>query len=227
LHSLKIYTEDYPPFYYMEDTGHLGGFVTEQLKEAAALAGIPIEFHLRPFNRGLMAVETYPNNCFMALWRTEIRAPNFRWVGPLQIDGIAYFALEESTIRIKQHSDAFQYRTGAVRGWTSTLEAKSAGHGNLVPVERDDLNPGMLKAGRIKLWLGGLLSSPYLAEQAGVSVRNVFTVQTVDLSLGCHPLTSTSVIARLQTALEALQADSLAAESQNELSHAGGQVPAN
>ena len=138
----------------------------------------------------------------MALWRTALREPEFNWVGPLQIDGFAFFALEDSDISLSNMEDSFAYATGAVGGWTSTMAAQDAGHPNLVLVDDDALNLNMLKQGHIKLWLGGLLSAPYVAREQGVSIKNVFTIEEVDLSLACNPATEGSLIDRLQAALD-------------------------
>ncbi|MDN3720266.1 hypothetical protein QW131_16260 [Roseibium salinum] len=39
-----------------------------------------------------MNVRSHAGSCFMALWRTTAREPDFTWVGPLQIDGFAFFS---------------------------------------------------------------------------------------------------------------------------------------
>lgn len=200
--ELVIYTEDYKPFYFRGDNGEPAGSVTELVRTLADRTGIRIEIHLRPFRRGLNAVNTNKNHCFMALWRTAAREPDFNWVGPLQIDGFAFFALEESEISLSKMEDSFPYATGAVGGWTSTLAARKAGHPNLVLVDDDALNLNMLKQGRTQLWLGGLLSAPYVAGEQGISIKNVFTVEKVDLSLACNPATDTSLTDRLQVTLD-------------------------
>ena len=199
--DLTIYTEDYKPFYFEDGNGQVKGIITELVKKVAASADIAISLRLRPFKRGLMAVENNTNHCFMALWRTEAREPNFSWVGPLQVDGFAYFALEKSPIALNKHEDSFDYRTGAVAGWTSTQQAEREGHRNLTLVDNDHLNLEMLAAGRIDLWLGGLLSAPYLAERFGLEIKNVYTLSEVDLSLACNPQTDPNLIAQLRRAL--------------------------
>lgn len=200
--ELVIYTEDYKPFYYLGDDGEPAGSITDLVRTLADHAAIRIEVHLRPFRRGLNTVNTNKNHCFMALWRTALREPEFNWVGPLQIDGFAFFALEDSDISLSNMEDSFAYATGAVGGWTSTMTAQDAGHPNLVLVDDDALNLNMLKQGHIKLWLGGLLSAPYVAREQGVSIKNVFTIEEVDLSLACNPATEGSLVDRLQAALD-------------------------
>jgi len=201
--KIVVYTEDYKPLYYQDENGQILGTATELLREIAAAAEIDIDLHLRPFKRGLNAVRNNADHCFLALWRTASREPNFTWVGPLEIDGFALFALKDSGIILSSLKDSFQYSTGAVAGWTSTLELEKAGHPNMVLVDQDGLNANMLRKGHTKLWLGGLISTPYLAELAGIEVKNILTVQKVDLSLACNPDIDKTLTGRLQKALVA------------------------
>lgn len=201
--KIVVYTEDYKPLYFQDENGQILGTATDLLRRIADAAGIEIDLHLRPFKRGLNAVRNNADHCFLALWRTAVREPNFIWVGPLEIDGFALFALEDSDITLSSVEDSFQYHTGAVAGWTSTLELEKAGHPHLVLVDQDGLNANMLAKGHTRLWLGGLISTPYLAELAGIEVKNVLTVQEVDLSLACNPEMDTALTDRLQEALSA------------------------
>lgn len=201
--KIVVYTEDYKPLYFEDENGQILGTATNLLREIAASAEIDIDLHLRPFKRGLNAVQNNADHCFLALWRTASREPDFTWVGPLEIDGFALFALKDSDIALSSVEDSFRYPTGAVAGWTSTLELEKAGHPQMVLVDQDGLNANMLAKGHTKLWLGGLISTPYLAETAGIAVKNVLTVQEVDLSLACNPETDTNLTDRLQEALVA------------------------
>ncbi|QDG76515.1 ABC transporter substrate-binding protein [Labrenzia sp. PHM005] len=200
--DLLIYTENYEPFYFRDENGGIAGRVTNIVRTLAQDAGVSITMRLAPFKRGLLVTQRKPNTCFMALWRTEAREPNFEWVGPLQIDGFAYFALAENKIKLSAHSDTFAYSTGAVAGWTSTMDAQQAGHPRLTLVDSDILNVDMLLAGRIDLWLGGLLSAPYIADKRGIKIKNVFTLKEVDLSLACHPDSNPDVLSRLRKSLK-------------------------
>ena len=201
--KIVIYTEDYKPLYFQDGNGAIQGELAELIRDVAKRAGIGFDIHIRPFKRGLNAVQSNPDHCFLALWRTQMREPNFKWVGPLAVDGFGLFALKGTDIVLSSLADSFGYATGAVSGWTSTVEVQEAGHPNLVIVYEDDLNANMLKQGHTQLWLGGLVSTPFVAQQQGVEVQHVLTVKEVDLALACHPEMDQSVIDRLQAALDA------------------------
>ncbi len=200
--ELVIYTENYSPLYQIDVDGNVTGVVADLLRNIASRAGISLDLRLRPFNRGLLAVKKSPGTCFLALWRTSLREPYFLWVGPLEIDGYAFFALKGSGISIASVEESFQYPTGAVSGWTSTVEVQQAGHPELILVDEDKLNPKMLRNGNTLLWLGGLLSAPYVARELGIEIENVFTVKEVDLSLACNRGTDRALTDRLQAALD-------------------------
>ncbi|WP_269580700.1 substrate-binding periplasmic protein [Roseibium sp. Sym1] len=197
-----VYTEDYKPLYFQDETGRIQGTATEFLRQIAGNAGIELELHIRPFKRGLNAVRNNADHCFLALWRTASREPDFTWVGPLETDGYGLFALKDSDISLSTVEDSFAFATGAVAGWTSTEELQRAGHDKLVLVDQDGLNVNMLKMGHTKLWLGGLISAPYVAAQHGVEIRNVLTMQEVELSLACNPRISRHLTDRLQASLQ-------------------------
>jgi ABC-type amino acid transport substrate-binding protein len=199
--EIVIYTEDYKPLYFPYENGRIDGTVTRLVQSLADEAGISVEMHMRPFKRGLNAVESSANHCFMALWRTEAREPNFSWVGPLEYDGYGLFALKDSTIELSSVEDSFAYATGAVGGWTSTNELQKAGHPNLVLVYEDKLNANMLQSGHTKLWLGGLISSPYVAAQEGAEIKRLLTLRKVELALACNRNIDASLINRLQAVL--------------------------
>lgn len=199
--KIVIYTEDYKPLYFLDETGTVAGITADLLRAIAGAAEIEIELHVRPFKRGLNAVKNNADHCYLALWRTALREPNFQWVGPLGLDGFALFALADTEIELTSLEDSFDYPTGAVSGWTSTLELQKAGHPNLVLVYEDELNVNMLKKDHTKLWLGGLVSAPFVAGQLGVQVKNVLTVMEVELSLACNLAMDKSLTGRLQDAL--------------------------
>lgn len=201
--KIVIYTEDYKPLYFQDENGGVKGELADLVREIADAANVTYDLHTRPFKRGLNAVRNNADHCFLALWRTTMREPNFKWVGPLAVDGYGLFALKGTKITLSELSDSFGYATGAVSGWTSTVEVQDAGHPNLVIVYEDDLNVNMLKQGHTQLWLGGLVSTPFVAQQQGLDVQPVLTIKEVDLALACNPDIDQGVVDRLQAALDA------------------------
>ncbi|MEJ2021505.1 MAG: transporter substrate-binding domain-containing protein [Maritimibacter sp.] len=202
--SLKIVTDaNYAPMYMKDDSGALIGDSYELLNKAAAAAGIELTYEVVPFKRAVDLAEKEAGTCNLAFWRTEERDPNFAWVGPLAIDGIAVFSKAGAGIVINSQEDTFAYTTGVVSGWTSTNELEAAGHPKLDAVNDDTANVKKLGAGRIELWVSGTLSAPYNAGKAGVEVEQVFPISEVPLSLGCNLDTDAAVLESLQTALDA------------------------
>lgn len=205
--DLHLKTEEYPPANYTGPDGEITGITVAIVRRIAKRAGVSIAIEMGAFNRGLNATRETPGTCFFGLWPTEQRRDSFAWVGPLVQDGYALFARADSDIALDSLKDSFAYRTGSVSGWGSTKDVKEAGHPNLEIVYDDRLNLRKLRLKRIDLWLSGLLTAPYLAKSEDVSVRRVLVVDTVPLSIGCHPETDPAILARLQEALDDLRSE--------------------
>jgi polar amino acid transport system substrate-binding protein len=213
--DLDLRTEEYPPANFTGADGEITGIATEVVRRAADRANLSITIELSAFKRGLKATKTRPGTCFFGLWRTEQREDSFAWVGPLMQDGYALFARADSDIQLDELDDSFGYATGAVEGWGSTQAVKEAGHPNLEMAYEDSANMKRLEAGRIDLWLSGLLSAPYKAKAKGLDIDEKLLVNTVDLSVACHPETDRAVLDQLQNALDAMKSDGAVAKIQD------------
>ena len=212
--DLDLRTEEYAPANFTGENDEITGIATEVVRRAADRANLSINIDLSAFKRGLKATKTQPGTCFFGLWRTEQRADQFAWVGPLMQDGYALFARDGSEIQLDSLEDSFSYATGAVEGWGSTQAVKQAGHPNLEMAYEDSANMKRLEAGRIELWLSGLLSAPYKAKAKGLDIDKKLLVNTVDLSVACHPDTDRAVLDRLQNALDAMKSEGVVGKIQ-------------
>ena len=210
--DLNLKTEEYPPANFTGPDGEITGITVAIVRRIAEAADVAIDIELGAFNRGLNAAQATPGTCFFGLWRTNQRADEFAWVGPLVQDGYALYARAGSDIALDTLKDSFAYRTGAVSNWGSTKDVKEAGHPNLEIVYDDRMNLRKLRLDRIDLWLSGLLTAPHLAKSEDVPVRQVLVVDTVPLSLGCHPDTDPAILSRLQAALDDLKAEGTVAK---------------
>ena len=210
--DLDLRTEEYPPANFTGDDGKITGIATEVVRRAADRANLDITIELSAFKRGLKLTKTQPGTCFFGLWRTDQREDKFTWVGPLMQDGYALFARADSDIQLDSLEDSFSYSTGAVEGWGSTQAVKDAGHPNLEMAYEDSANIKRLDAGRTELWLSGLLSAPYEAKAKGLDIEKKLVVNTVDLSVACHPETDRAVLDRLQNAFDAIKSEGVVAK---------------
>lgn len=205
--DLIVYTEEFAPLSYTAEDGTLRGEAIELFTRMADRANLSFEFEMLPFSRGYMNVRSRDDACHLSVWKTEERETLFSWVGPLFTDGLAFFALKEAGLKLERVEDSFDYTTGTALGWATTHKLRAAGHPKLSVVEDNRLNANLLALGRIDLWIGGLITSPYLARKEGIDVEPVLLLEQVDLSLACNPKVGEDRIDRLQTALDALRAE--------------------
>ncbi|WP_422071235.1 substrate-binding periplasmic protein [Tranquillimonas rosea] len=202
--DLEIVTEEYAPANFTGEDGAIAGIVTDTVRLMAERAGLSVSMEMLPFKRGYALVQGGADRCFMALWRIPAREDDFTWVGPILKDGYALFARAGEAPDVDSIEDSFGHPTGAVAGWGSTEAMQEAGHPNLEIVSLDIANMRKLAAGRLDLWLSGLLSAPWRAARQDLALERVLVVDEVDLSLACHPDTDPDTIAGLSAALQAL-----------------------
>ena len=71
----------------------------------------------------------------------------------------------------------------------------------------DRLNPAKLAARRFDLWATGEYLGPYLAREAGVTIKPIYSFQAVEMSLACNKSVPDSLIERLNAVLEDMRID--------------------
>ncbi|ASP34507.1 ABC transporter substrate-binding protein [Labrenzia sp. VG12] len=205
--DLRVYIEEFAPLSYTAEDGSLQGEAIELFTRMANRASLSFEFEMMPFSRGYLNVRSNADACHLSVWKTAEREALFSWVGPLYTDGLAFFALKEAGLKLTSVEDSFDYTTGTALGWATTQKLQAAGHPKLSVVEDNQLNANLLAMGRIDLWIGGLITSPYLARQEGIDVEPVLLLEQVDLSIACNPQVGEDKIDRLQAALDALRTE--------------------
>ena len=200
--ALLMLTEEYPPMNYLGPDGRITGRATRLVRLAGERAGITLSFRLLPWKRAYHMALTGEGNCVYSTWRTPEREQFFKWVGPLAVDAWSFFARSDGAPEIQGLADTFAHSVGAVEGWALTEYLDQQGHPNLDKVAKDDkTNLRKLLLGRIELWATGRLIARELLEgREDISVREVFSLREVDLSVACNKTVPDAVIARLQTA---------------------------
>ncbi|MBO9473532.1 transporter substrate-binding domain-containing protein [Shimia sp. R10_1] len=203
--TLRVYADEYHPVYYLNDAEEVAGPAADIIREAAARAGVTVEFEYRPLKRALAEVEKTANVCFIGLWHTEEREDRFAWAGNIFTDGYAIFAKEGSGISIASVEDSFAYTTGVTAGWGSTEALRAAGHPKLQEVTDDLLNVKKLAHGRVDLWVSGTLSGPHAASLENIAVEQVLALQEVPLDFACNLATDPDAVSGMAAAITDLR----------------------
>lgn len=204
--ELKLLTETYPPFNFENDQGKASGISTEILQVALKRARITYSITFRPWKRAYMTTLSEGDTCLYSTAQTEDRKNLFKWVGPLIENDWVLFANAESDLNIQSIEDIKDLRIGGYPEDAITEHLLSLGFD--VEVTGTDLsNLRKLRGDRIDLWPSGLVVGSVLSAKEGISVKPVFSIKKVAVSLACNKSVSDITIMTLQTILDEMRED--------------------
>jgi ABC-type amino acid transport substrate-binding protein len=211
--DLDLYTENYPPYNY-EQNGTIQGINTELLLQAAKRAKLDInrsDIKVVPWARAFSAAKNNADACVYTTMRTEEREPYFTWVGPLVNTEKVLVALRGSGIEIDSLQDVQKkgYVVGVVIEDVCEHLLRRGGvpEDNLQGSHSALLNLRKLKRARIDLVAYDELTLKYVAKQNDIdpsTLKTVYVFGSGDHYLACNPETNSTVLSRLQNALDEL-----------------------
>ena len=210
--TIKLKTENYPPFNMESEQGRIIGISTEIVEQLFERAGVQYELELLPWQRAFgMALEEADTAVFSTT-RTEERENKFKWVGPLVENNWVFLAKENSNIEIASLDEAKQYSVGGYQGDATALFLADQGFVlDLTP--KDDLNARKIDRNRIDLWATGHLLGPYYAKQQGVlGLEPVLTFRRTIMSIAFNKNTSDDIINALNDELQRMKDDGTVAQ---------------
>jgi len=150
VNSLRLYTEEYPPFSYQTDD-RPSGINVELLREALERLEIEAEISIVPWGRAQLFTREQDDSCFFSAARTSDRELIYQWVGPLIEEHIVLYSLE-----YEPPATSFTDAAGrAVGGQIADAYSDWVRDQGLVLDEVAEVpdNLEKLKRGRIDLWL--------------------------------------------------------------------------
>ena len=206
---LLLTTENYPPFNMRQDgTSRIVGMSTDIVREIMKRAGVPYTMKFLPWQRAYSMALNTENTCVFSTTITEERKPKFKWVGPLVQNDWIFFATPDSEITISSLEEARAYRVGGYKGDATALFLEREGF-RLDLASHDHVNPGKLAAGRFELWATGVHLGPYLARQAGVEIRPLFTFRETLMGLACNRAVEDELVDSLNRILAELRSEGI------------------
>ncbi|WP_404375747.1 substrate-binding periplasmic protein [Vreelandella aquamarina] len=198
---LTINTEEYPPFNYLNAQGIVDGIATQKLRNALRHAGIEAHFRVLPWARAYTEARLRDHHCVYSTTRTDARAQQFHWAGPLVINEWSAFGLAERQLALTQLDDLHAWRVGSFREDAVGDYVESQGVSVLrAPTERE--NMARLAAGLLDVIVTGRATGEYLAEEQNLAIEHLFTFYYAPLYLACHPSVGSDVMERLQQQLD-------------------------
>ncbi len=201
---ITFYTEDYPPYNFINKQGEIDGISTRLLQEALTEIDRPVNFLLVPWARAISEAKLRPGNCLYSTARTAEREALFRWVGPLVKTEWAAFAVPGHNIEATSLEQLKGLRVGSFH--EDAISIYVANHGvEIINASRDSENLKRLTSGLIDVWVTGPDVAEAVAGNAGVQLERLFTFRRSEIYLACHKSVPASFLEQLQTRLDQLK----------------------
>lgn len=199
--SLQLFTEDSPPYNYM-DHGEFHGISVDKIKSALDQLQISYQIKQLPWARALLETQRTPNSCLFSTSKTPDRLNAFKWIGPISYNLWVLYSRNDFSGNLLTLEDARPYTIGTYNADARDFYLKSHGF-KVDTAAHDEQNPAKLVAKRIDLWA----TSPFkaqrlLREQSLVgSLVPKLTFNKEDLYLACHLQLPDQMLQRIQAML--------------------------
>lgn len=208
----KVYTEQLPPYNYMED-GKVLGRSTELLKELFEKTGHTIyqnNINLTAWSRGYHEAQNTKNTLIYSVARTPERENIFKWVGPIDKLAVGLVAKKSSHISIKTTESFNNYTIGVMHDTAAEMMLLNLGL-KISDLERFSNPQAQLKKlaeGRIDMVAFGVEGLYFMLKDAGFNpsdYETVYILKEADLYFAFHKDTDDGLIAQLNTTLKSIQ----------------------
>src|SRR4030042_6574779 len=98
--GLRIITEAYPPYNFVDKNNTVTGQSTEIVQAILEKTGTQASIEVMPLSEGLALAQKGPKVVIYSLNRTPQREGAFKWVGPIGNSEQAFYAKKGSTITL-------------------------------------------------------------------------------------------------------------------------------
>lgn len=209
--ELRLYTEDYRPFSYLEN-GKPSGMAVAVVEELIRRTGELARIELVPWTRGYHQVRHQADTALFFTVRTVQREAEFQWVGPIARGYTRFYThKKDAGLRVTSLDDVRQLGTLAVpKQWYSYELLREQELDNLygVPTPQDMLR--MFRHGRVKLLLANNLTLDGMLAEQGMNAGQLqaqFDLMPNDSYIAFSLQTGSARVARWQQALQQMRHD--------------------
>jgi len=167
--SLKIVTEEFPPYNYTED-GEVTGFSTEVIRAVLKEVQMTGEFQSMPWARAYETAKSSDSVLIYSIGRTPQREKLFKWVGVVTPIQHYLYSSPQRKLVFDQLEQAKPYQIATVNedvGEQFLITKGFVKGKNLQSSSKYEVNYEKLKLGRVDLWIMTDLGAAYLARKAG------------------------------------------------------------
>ncbi|MHA7774935.1 substrate-binding periplasmic protein [Roseibium sp. M-1] len=207
--NLKLLTEEWRPYHYVDDgvaKGQTVDLLVQILRKVGSKQGRE-DIVVLPWARAYLQAQHEPNTVLFSTSRTPERERLFKWAGPILKFESYFIGKKERNFRIQKSEDLHKYKVGVIIDSASALIAKRHGipEANTTVNSQGIFNIKMLAADRIDFIPIQWENFERLAAEAGVDpteYETVFLADTVQLNFAFSLNTPDWVVERFQEAFE-------------------------
>lgn len=215
--NLTFYTEENPPFNYVEN-GMLQGISVDLLEMITARMGEEVSrdrVQLVPWTEGYQAALNGPDTVLFTAARIPARESSFSWAGPVYAYTNALFARADRKISITSPEDLQYYRIGVIPDDITILQLQEAGvnQSNLVQETDVRILVALLQSGEIDLLGYQEEAGRYFARQLTGDASSLTVVYRLPALEGYYVFSRDvpeSTVQAFQQALDALKSEKAA-----------------
>lgn len=150
--SIRVLTEEFPPYDFKGENGRTEGFATDVVREALNHVGQEVKIEILPWARAYRIASSNPNVMLFSVVRSSEREGIFHWLGVVCEVRSYLFKLKSRSDIPSSDLDALrQHKVGVVRGWAGHKYLEKNGFVNLQTTAVSQFNIRKLLNGRVDL----------------------------------------------------------------------------
>lgn len=210
--KLKYYTEQYPPYNFMEN-GQLQGISVDLLRRMAYRLGVTIaakDITIGPWTEGYRQVLKNKDTVLFSVTRTGKREKLFQWVGPISPTRIVLFTRKDRPLKPAPGTGLEGLKIGAIRDDIGQQLAAAQGvtGKQLTLSRRAGELVRLLEEGKIDAWAYEETAGKWFIKHEAADPGNIEVSRTLyegELYFAFHRRTPPAVIVSFQGALDELK----------------------
>jgi polar amino acid transport system substrate-binding protein len=209
--TLQLYTEQYPPITFRDNTGEITGFGTDLVKELMKRNQQFFDIKLSSWSNGYELALHNPNFCLFTMDRTALRENLFQWVGPIGTNTTWFYTKTGSGITISTLEEAKNLQAvGTVSSWFSDQYLRELGFTNLVSGSEPGVLATKLMNGEIDAFVCSGITFPVILKESGYEYSQVvpsYALMSSDYYIAFSKSTPAAFVSQWQSTLELLKQD--------------------
>ena len=205
--DVTAYTEESPPYHYLEN-GKVAGVAADLLRAACARAKLSCNIEVLPWARAMALTRLKPNALLFSLVRTPERDASFIWLSPIVTEPVWLFGRPDSPA-IQSLADLNRVRVGVVNGSSGADFLRAAG---VAPQAIDAANGSEANLRKFALHRVDFVLSTENRIQRQLKrqplpfkVSKVLQIADATSYYAMHPQSSPEIVQALRTALDELR----------------------